>query len=288
VELIPSAAGDPLLPNGAPQADDAVVLSAAAAARLGSVPNDRLTGRLVRIRQPGGRQVVLLDLRVQAIAPARAFTREAAFVTLPLAAYVEAYQDGQADAVASAMALPQLDRANYAGFRLYARRLEDVPALDAELRSQGFAVVSRAGDVAGLLALDADLGLLFWIVAGLGGAGYLISLGAGLWAGVERRRGSLAVLRFLGMPGRTLALLPVIQSLLLAACGSALALAAASVAAGSLNSAFVGTPIFDRLPCRLTWGAAALAIALTQMGGAAAALAAGLRIARIEPWESLR
>jgi putative ABC transport system permease protein len=288
VELIPSAAGDPLLPDGAPATDDAVVLSAAAAARLGVAPGARLLGRLVRIREPGGRQLVLLDLRVQGVAPLRAFGREAAFVSVPLAAYIEAYQDGRTDRVGSVAALPRPVQESYPGFRLYARRLEDVPGLDAALRAQGLTVVSRAADVAGLLALDTDLGLLFWFVAGLGGAGYLVSLGSGLWASVERRRGALALLRFLGMRGRTLALLPVMQSVVLAACGAALALAAAGAGAVVLNAAFAGTPGFDRPPCQLSWGIAAAAVALTLGGAAAAASAAGWRIGRVQPWEILR
>lgn len=288
VELIPTAPGDPLLPGGVPPKVDAVVLSAAAAARLGATAGARLSGRVVRLTQDGGRQVIVLPLRVEALAPVRAFSREAAFTTLPLATFVEDYQDGRVGAPTPGADLPHAARTSYAGFRLYARRLEQVPALDAALRADGLDVVSRAGDVAGLLTLDANLGLLLWLVAGLGGIGYLISLGAGLWAGVERRRPSLAILRFLGMRRRMLALVPLVQALALASVGSALALTVSVGAAGTLNHAFAGTLGLDRPLCRLTWSVCAAGTVLTMIGAAVAALAAGMQIARVEPWESLR
>lgn len=288
VELIPSAPGDPLLPGGAPSAPDALVLSTAAQARLGVGPGDALTGRLLRLRQDGGREVICLALHVQTIAPAHAFAREGAFVSLPLAVYVEDYQDGRVDAPTARGRYPVASRVSYAGFRLYARRLEQVPALDAALRARGIDVVSRAGDVAGLLALDAHLRLLLWLVAGLGGAGYLLSLGAGLWAGVERRRPSLAVLRFLGMPGRRLALLPTMQAVALGVLGAMLALAVSSLASVALNGVFAGTLGLDRPLCRIGWEIALTGLALTVAGATLASSIAGLRIARVEPWESMR
>jgi putative ABC transport system permease protein len=171
---------------------------------------------------------------------------------------------------------------------MYAKRLEDVPLLDAALRRQGLDIISRAGDVAGLLALDANLGLLLWLVAGLGGAGYLLSLGAGLWAGVERRRGSFAILRLLGFSGRTLALLPIMQSLALGIGGVGLASVMAFVAAGILNHTFRGTLGLDQPLCRLSWAIIGAATMLTTGGAGLAALAAGARVGRVEPWEGLR
>lgn len=288
VELIASAPGDPLLPNRAPSAPDALILSRAAQTRLGVVPGDVVTGRLVRLHQDGGRETVRLKLRVQAIAPAHAFAREGAFVSLPLAVYVEDYQDGRVGAPTAEGDYPAAKRASFAGFRLYARRLEQVPALDAALRARGIDVVSRAGDVAGLLALNAHLGLLLWLVAGLGGAGYLLSLGAGLWAGVERRRPSLAVLRFLGMRGRMLALLPTVQAVALSVVAATLALAVSGLGAAMLNGVFAGTLGLDRPLCHIGWQIAATGLALTVAGAAVASLVAGLGIARIEPWESMR
>jgi hypothetical protein len=66
--------------------------------------------------------------------------------------------------------------------------------------------------------------LLFVLVSGLGGAGFLVPLGAGLWANVERKRNSFALLRFRvsdrGRCGCSL----MIQAALLAIGGSGIAL----------------------------------------------------------------
>ena len=285
VELVPSAAGDPLLAR-APERTDGIVVSAGAAARLGVSAGDRVVGRLGRIRG-GKRDSVALPLVVLDVAPPAAFARDAAFVALPLAVFVEDFQDGLAEAPADLAALPPSERAVFAGFRLYASRLDAVPGLDATLRAEGIDVVSRAGDVAGLQQVDRNLGLLFALVAGLGGAGFLVSMGAGLWAGVERKRQALAQLRFLGLHAVSLLLVPVVQAAVVAVCGAAVACLAAVGGAAVINSLFTGQLPLDRPLCLLWLGTLAVAAAVTLAGAVLVAGAAGLRAARVEPWEGV-
>ena len=285
VELIPTAPGDPLLPEG-PAGTDRIVLSASAAARLRVGAGDALTGRLARVLD-GRRDSVPLALTVQAVAPPAAFPRDAAFVPLALAVLVEDFQDGRIGPPDSIAALAPANRAEYAGFRLYARRLEDVPALDAALRAEGIEVVSRAADVSGLLRVDRNLRLLFGLVAGLGGAGFLLSLGAGLWANVERKRVPLAQLRFLGLRAGALRVFPVAQAVVMAGLGVGAALAAALGAAAAVNRVFAGTLALDRPLCLITPGLAAVAAGITLAGAALVAAAAGTRAARVEPWEGV-
>lgn len=285
VELIPTAPGDPLLPVG-PSGTGSVVLTASAAARLRVGAGDALSGRLTRVLE-GRRESVLLVLAVQAVAPPAAFPRDAAFVPLALAVLVEDFQDGRIGPPSTVTTLAPPDRAEYAGFRLYARRLEAVPALDAALQAEGIEVVSRAADVSGLLRVDRNLGLLFGLVAGLGGLGFLVSLGAGLWANVERKRVPLAQLRFLGLRAGALRLFPMAQAAVLAALGVMAALAAALAAAVVVNRAFAGTLALDRPLCLITLGLAATAAGITLAGAMLVAAAAGTRAARVEPWEGV-
>lgn len=286
VELIPTAPGDPLLEPGPALPTDAIVLSAPAATRLRAGAGDVLTGRLGRTRD-GRREVATLALAVTATAPRTAFAREAAFVSLPLAILVEDFQDGRADMPDGLGALPDASRPDYAGFRLYARRLEDVPALDSALTADGIEVVSRAADVSGLLRVDRNLQLLFSLVAGLGGVGFLVSLGAGLWANVERKRVPLAQLRFLGLRASALRVFPVAQAGVLAAGGVALALCTAYAAAAVVNQSFAGTLALDRPLCVISPGLAAAAAGITMTGAVLVAAAAGSRAARVEPWEGV-
>ncbi len=289
VELIPTAPGDPLLPVG-PTGSDAVVLTASAAARMQVGVGVALVGRLARVLD-GRREHTAVPLTVQAVAPPSAFPRDAAFVPLALAVLVEDYQDGRITSPDAAAPVapdrPSLDRSDYAGFRLYARRLEAVPALDAALQAQGIEVVSRAADIAGLLRIDRSLGLLFGLVAGLGGLGFLVSLGAGLWANVERKRVPLAQLRFLGLRAGSLRLFPMAQAAVLAMLGVAAASAAALAASVLVNRVFAGALALDRPLCLITPRLAATAAVITLAGAMLVAAAAGTRAARVEPWEGM-
>lgn len=286
VELVPTAAGDPLLGPGPALPTDAVVLSVAAAVRLRASPGEVLAGRLGRTRD-GRRESATFGLTVAAIAPRTAFAREAAFVSVPLAVLVEDFQDGRADMPGSVAELAGVARPEYAGFRLYARRLEDVPALDSALTAEGIEVVSRAADVSGLLRVDRNLQLLFGLVAGLGGLGFLVSLGAGLWANVERKRVPLAQLRFLGLRAAAMQMFPVAQAGVLAMGGTILALGVSYAAAAVVNQAFAGTLALDRPLCVISPALAASAAGITVAGAVLVAAAAGTRAARVEPWEGV-
>ena len=94
--------------------------------------------------------------------------------------------------------------------------------------------------------------MLFGLVAGLGGLGFLVSLGAGLWANVERKRIPLAQLRFLGLRAGSLRLFPMAQAAVLAMLGVAAASAAALAASVLVNRVFAGALALDRPLCLIT------------------------------------
>ena len=285
LELLPTRPGDPLL-DAVPAADDQVVLSAAAAARLHAGPGTKLTGRVGRIAD-GVRESATVPLTVAGVAAPAAFAREAAFVTLPLAVLIEDWQETGIAWPPPGAPLPTPARADYAGFRLYAERLDEVPALDAALRREGFEISSRAGEVASIQAVDGGLGALFDVVAALGGAGFLLSLGAGLWANVERKRVHLALMRFLGLRRGALAVLVLAQAVVLAAVGAAVGVGAAFAAAAGINGALAGLLALHRPLCVISPGIVEAAVAATVLGAAAVATLACARASRVEPWEGV-
>jgi putative ABC transport system permease protein len=285
VELIPSAPGDPLIPM-APTLSNEIVLSASAAAELRVKAGAHLIGRLGRLMD-GRIQDIPLPLTVEAVAQPAAFSREGAYVTLGLALLVEDFQEGRAGPPADLGTLRMPPRESFAGFRLYARHLNEVPALDDALRAQGIDVVSHAADVAGILQIDRGLSLLFALVSGLGGCGFLVSLGAGLWASVERKRTAFALLRLVGLRGSELRLYPVAQAVTLAAIGVAIACAAAFFAADLINRLFAGVLATGRPLCIISVGLAALCGGVTLAGAAVIAMLAGIRLSRLEPWEAI-
>lgn len=284
MELLPTGPGDPLLPGVA--AGEGLVLSPTAAERLGLGPGDTALASVAR-SVGSAREVLTLSLPVAGIAPASAATRDAAFAGVPVLLLAEDFLDGNAPVDARPGTVEASRARPFAGFRLHAARLEDVPALDRELRLAGIEVASRAGSVAGLLRLDHNLALLFLAIAGAGGAGYLVSLGVGLWAQVERKRRDLALLSLLGMKRRALLMLPLVQAAAVALAGALLAFGVAAAVAGVLNRAFAGTVAGDRPVCLLTAGMGVAAAGVTLAGALLASVLAGARAAAVAPAEGL-
>jgi putative ABC transport system permease protein len=286
VELLPTATGDPLLPGIAAPDNDSLVLSAAALQRLGLAPGDTVLASVPR-SQDGRREALTLTMRLAGAAPLSAAVREAAFAAVPVLLLAEDFLDGVVGADARPGGDAEARARPFAGFRLHAARLEDVPVLDGELRAAGIEVASRAEAVAGLLRLDRNLALLFLAIAGAGGAGYLLSLGVGLWAQVERKRRDLALLSLLGLKRRALLLLPLAQATAVAMAGALLAFAIAAGVATTLNRAFAGTVAGDRPVCLLTPGMGVAAAGVTLAGALLAAVLAGLRAAAVPPADGL-
>ncbi len=284
MELLPTGPGDPLLPGL--DAGDGLVLSPTAAERLGLGPGDTALASVARSRG-AAREVLTLPLPVTGIAPASAALRDSAFAGVPVLLLAEDFLDGNAPEDARPGSMEAARARPFAGFRLHAARLEDVPELDRELRLAGIEVASRAGAVAGLLRLDQNLALLFLAIAGAGGAGYLVSLGVGLWAQVERKRRDLALLSLLGMKRRALLMLPLLQAGAVALVGALLAFGVAAAVAGVLNRAFAGVVAGDRPVCLLTAGMGAAAAGVTLVGALLASVLAGLRAAAVAPADGL-
>ncbi len=284
-ELLATAAGDPLLSARAAPTGRAAALSATLAERLGVGEGDIIRFRVDRLME-GRRETLALDLAISAILPREAFPRDAAFVPLPLLLLVEDFQEGAVGLPAPEADPPPDPARVYAGFRLHARRLEDVVVLDRMFRAQGIEVVSRADDVAGLMALDRALTLLFVALAALGGAGYAVSLAVAMLASVERKRRALALLRLMGMPTRGLIAFPLTQAVALASGGALVAGAIALAVAAVVNR--LGVAVGEGPLARIALDHLAIAAALTVMAAVLSSTFAAWRAAGIEPAEGLR
>lgn len=328
VEMIPSATGDPvlrdhLLPNlscsapdneraqtcpplghpemgTAPLLDEAgapapatrpvgVVLSGSAARKIGDVrPGDVVHG-IVGRAVDGSQENRRLALRVVLILPEPAYPRDAVFVPPLLLDATETFRDGFAEPLLGAAGKPKPPGERlYAGFRLYGRTIYDVPRLRDRLLAERVEVSTRAAEVEQLMSLDRNLGLLFWLIAGLGTAGCLLSLGVSLWGAVERKHRDLATLRLLGFRTRAIVAFPVIQAAAVAVLGTALALGAYALVATVVNGQFASSLGSGETACRLLPGHIAAAAGVTLLCALAAASLAGARAARIDPADGLR
>ncbi|MDJ0807253.1 MAG: ABC transporter permease [Gammaproteobacteria bacterium] len=289
VEMIPTARGDPLLPGRViPGELQQLVLSETAAQKLNVQKGDRIGGSLAR-RFQGSSERVHLDLEVTDIAPPGSFSRDGAFVSLALVEAAEDFRDGRA--------VPELgwegsladdkDR-TYPSFRLYTRSIYDVSPISKALEKLGIEVRTRAADIEIVRNMDRNLTAVFWVIAVIGLLGFSFSLGASLWANVDRKRKELSVLRLVGFRTGDIVWFPVIQSFYTAVLGWVTASLIYLGVSFIINKMFAKQLEQGDQVCSLLPEHFLIALGLTLLSAFLAAGMAGYRAARIEPSEGLR
>jgi len=289
VELIASDHGDPLLPPDSPlpQGTTTVVLSQSAAEKLGVAPGDTLDGSLAR-RFRDKQERVHLPLSVAAIAPARAYSRDGAFVSLALLEALEDFRDGRAVPDLGWEGEPAETNRTYPGFRLYARTIYDVAGLRDAFARLNVDVHTRSAEIELVQRMNRNLTAIYWAIAIVGLVGFSLSLGASLWANIDRKRKELSVLRLVGFRTADIVWFPMVQALFTAVLGWALAVAIYQTTALVINDMLAAQLESGQQVCRLLPWHYAIALLLTSTAAVLAAGLAGLRSARVEPSDSLR
>jgi putative ABC transport system permease protein len=177
---------------------------------------------------------------------------------------------------------------SYPGFRLYARSINDVAGLRDEFDKVGVNVHTRVAEIELVQRMDRNLTAVYWAIAVIGLVGFSLSLGASLWANVDRKRKQLSVLRLVGFRTRDIVWFPMVQALFTAVLGWALAVSIYYVTAWVINSMMAGQLEAGQHVCRLLQDHYLIALVLTCSAAVIAAALAGMRSARIEPSEGLR
>ena len=288
LEMLPTAAGDPLLSGlPMPMGLDQIVLSHTAAEKLAARPGDWLETSFAR--QVAGRvEAQRTRLQVLAVLPLAAFARDGLFADLGLLEAAEDYRDGRAvPALAwDGEAMGVSDQRVYPAFRLYARNLTDVEPLRMFFAGQNLLVSTQAQTIAQVQSLSRNLSLVFWIIAGLALAGAFAAIFAGALAAVARKRRELSVLRLLGFSTGALLLFVVVQALYSAGFAALLSAGLYGLAEAGLNQMFMQVPgeYASHLLAR-HYGLALVAI----LGvSALAAACGGWRVARVQASEGIR
>lgn len=289
-EMVPTAQGDPVLKSidSVPQGFNQVVLSDSIAGKLKVQAGDRIDGSLAR-QYRGKRERVHLDLQVIAVAPAQATSRNVAFVSLDLLLATESFKDGRAVAgLGWEGAADDSNDREYPSFRMYARSIYDVKALVDELQEQGVEIKANLAEIQTVQSIDNNLSIIFWIIAFVGATGFSFSLGASLWANVDRKRKELSILRLVGFQGGRIVLFPVLQSLYTGFLGWLLAVLMYLMAEQSINRILAPNLNIDQTLCYLLTEHFFWALGLTLFVAATAAILGGIRASRIEPSDGLR
>ena len=289
-ELIPTAEGEPLfhkniaIPTGLRQ----IVLSESAARRLKVGVGDRVDGSLNR-RHNGQRERVHVELTVVGITRLAAFTRDGAFVPLDLIIATEDFLDGRAVPQLGWQGDPPLaGERSFPGFRLYASAIEHVAALRDGLAARGIEARTRAADIDIVQTMEQRLSAVFWFVAIIGLSGFSLSLGANLWANVDRKKRELSVLRLVGFRTSDIVWFPVLQALLTGILGWLLASLIYLGVETSINRMLSSQAGDDSPICRLLPIHFEIALLFTVGAAVLAAALGGFRAARIQPSDGLR
>ena len=288
LEMLPTAAGDPLLAGlPMPHGLDQIVLSHTAAEKLAARPGDWLETRFAR--QVAGRvEAQRTRLQVLAVLPLEAFAREGLFADLALLEAAEDYRDGRAVPVLgwAGDAASVSEQRIYPAFRLYARSLSDVEPLRVYFAEQNLLVSTQAHTIAQVQSLSRNLSIVFWIIAGLALAGAFAAIFAGTLAAVARKHRELSVLRLLGFSTAALLLFVLLQALYSAGFAAVLSVGLYGLAEAALNKLFVQVP--GEYASHLLARHYGLALVAVLGVSAVAAACGGWRVARIQASEGIR
>ena len=288
LEMLPTAAGDPLLAGlPMPHGLDQIVLSHTAAEKLAARPGDWLETSFAR--QVAGRvEAQRTRLQVLAVLPLEAFAREGLFADLALLEAAEDYRDGRAVPALgwAGEAASVSEQRIYPAFRLYARSLSDVEPLRVYFAGQNLLVSTQAHTIAQVQSLSRNLSIVFWIIAGLALAGAFAAIFAGTLAAVARKHRELSVLRLLGFSTAALLLFVLLQALYSAGFAAVLSVGLYALAEAALNKLFVQVP--GEYASHLLARHYGLALVAVLGVSAVAAACGGWRVARIQASEGIR
>lgn len=289
-ELLATAENDPLLAGmpTMPANYYQLILSHSAAKKLKVEQGDRIDASLAR-QFRGKRERVHLTVNVIDIASASVTSRNVAFVNLDLLVATEQFKDGrevpdlgwEGDSESSASR-------EFPSFRLYARSIYDVEGIVTELEKQGVRVKANIAEIETVQSIDQNLAVIFWIIACVGATGFAFSLGASLWANVDRKGKDLSVLRLIGFRSSVIVLFPVLQSCYTAILGWLLAVLVYLGFEQLINRFLAPRLNLDQSLCYLLTEHFFWALGLTLFTAIMSAILGGLRASGIEPSDGLR
>lgn len=288
--LLPSGAGDPNLPPELDLPVGTVALSELAAGRLEATVGDTLdiVGQIEAGQRPG-------NLRVQAvvthIVPSSRIDGASVLGPFELVDAFEALYEGYSvPQFGLELGLPADTRVSaFEGVRVFARDLLDVVPLETQLGATlDVATRGSSADIAALFGLSRNLTLVLGITAALAAIGLGAALMTGSYANVVRKRLGLASLSMLGVPGRALAAIPVIQALLTALLGLFVAFPSFWLGAALIDTLF-GQSLPGESPVAFLRPVEAMALFIGVLALSAVAAALASRSAtKIDPASVLR
>ena len=290
IELIPSAADDPLLAGQAhhPQGSG-VVLSEPAARRLAVSAGDHLTLAASR-RLEGQQERGRLQVEVTGVLEATRFPRPAAFVDLPLLIELERFRDGHSSPLLGVAHGAERESypVRFARARIFASDGDAVAGVVEALEAQRIETASRLAEIDNVRAINRVLGLIFGVIAATALTGCLASMAGAFLANIDRKRREYAVLRLLGFQRRAVAAYVAIQVGLLTLVAFVVGLGLFALGSAVFNRALATSHMAAGVISHITIAHALIALALTLGVALLVAVIGVVRAFGIQPAESLR
>lgn len=212
--------GDPMTATGSNLPDDQLILSSALARRLDVTVGDAVLMDLER-GEPFP-DAFNPEFRVREILGPKQIVGNFILLTSRALFNIESYGLGFAVPELGVELGKPLSQRNdsFEKIRTYAADVEDLPALVLRIEEKlGVQTNSRDSDVAVILQLERNLGAALGFVSAAGLVGLFFVLLAHFWNAVRRKRLNWSLLSLMGVPPVALGSIPVIQAVLVSACG---------------------------------------------------------------------
>ena len=288
IDLLPTAAGDPLLGATRPPEGMAVVLTDPIARKLKVSAGQTLRMAIERVRD-GRTEPAAVDLQVAAVLDPEQLDKAAALASLPLLESVQQWRDGYeipGFPGSGNGSPPRLT--THPLFRLYATSIREVEALAARLEAEGISTHTQAREISATLGLQRNLRLVLTLIGGIAAAGALVALSALQLSTVRRKRREYALLKLTGHGRGWLMALPCASALAVAVAGGLLAFCFYGVTATAINLHFTAYLAANESAVRLQAGDAALGLLAALSISVLPALWGGWRASKVEAADELR
>lgn len=295
IELIPTADGDPLVPNEfesiSKNKKTQIILTRTLAEKLSTHLGDELILFIGR-KLDGQEQREKISVQVAGILPESAFTRPAAFISLELLIAIEDYRDGFQ--ISQFVAQPTdgnpllKPRESFAKARIYAESLDDVSSLAQQLRLQGIDTQTQSKAIENVKAIDKVLSTLFIIIAITSIIGCILSLSGSFLANIERKRKEISLLSLFGLERDELKIYLVVQGFILASLSFFIACLFFFIGSLIINSILGQHLAQNSFVSQLLISHVIIAFLSTLFLSCLVALVGGQQATKIQPAESLR
>lgn len=261
VSVLPTKPGDPVVLSSnisyeQPLGEDEAFISYDLAQVRGLKVGDIVTMVVART-QNGVRESVRTSLKIRGIVAERFVNDDCLLLNLDLVNAIDDYRNGFNPALLSDGSKLNERPRLYAKFRLYAKDLTSVIPLYYYLVNQHLNVSSKVREIQNLQAVTHVLNFIYGVIALVSVLGGALALTGLILSALRASKRNFVLLRLMGQGRRGIYGVVMVEGVIIATVGFALALTLYSIGAGIFNTYF-GTTLSGAMISELTLGHMAL------------------------------